>query len=132
MIVLNLTCGNRHQFEGWFASAEEFVRQSETTLVSCPYCSDTSITRLPSGPHVKRAAATAAAKPEQIIAAIAELAKNTENVGAQFPEEARKIHYEEVPPRSIRGVATATEVKALIDEGIAVLPLPIPTKGEVH
>jgi len=132
MIVLNLTCGNRHQFEGWFASADEFSRQSETNLVSCPYCSDASITRLPSGPHVKRAVTTAAASSARLFAAVAELARNSENVGAQFPEEARKIHYEEVPPRSIRGIASATEVKALIDEGIAVLPLPIPAKGEVH
>ena len=132
MIVLNLTCGNQHQFEGWFASAEEFVRQSETTLVSCPYCSDANITRLPSGPHVKRAVATATAKPEQLIAAMTELARNSEDVGAQFPEEARKIHYEEVVARSIRGIASASEVKALIEEGIAVLPLPILSKGEVH
>lgn len=130
MIVLNLTCGNQHQFEGWFASAEEFLRQSETRLVSCPYCSDASITRLPSGPHVKRAVATSGAMSEQVIAAMAELARDSENVGARFPEEARKIHYEEVAARSIQGIATITEVKALIEEGIAVLP--ILTKGEMH
>ena len=132
MIVLNLTCANRHPFEGWFASADEFARQSATKLISCPYCSDANITRLPSGPHVKRAVATADATAAKLLAAVADLARNSENVGAQFPEEARKIHYEETPPRSIRGIATATEVKALIEEGIAVLPLSIPAKGEVH
>lgn len=131
MIVLNLSCSNRHEFEGWFASAEEFSRQAEIRLVSCPYCSDVRITRLPSGPHVKRAVATEPANPE-LIAAIAALARDSENVGAQFPEEARKIHYAEAPPRSIRGIASITEVKALIEEGIAVLPLLTPTKDEVH
>lgn len=129
MIVLNLRCSNRHQFEGWFASTEEFSRQAETRLVSCPHCSDVGITRLPSGPHVKR---NVTAEPAEINAAIAALAKNSENVGAQFPEEARKIHYEEIPPRSIRGIASITEVKALIEEGIAVLPLPAPAKDEMH
>lgn len=131
MIVLNLSCSNKHQFEGWFASAEEFSRQAETHLVSCPFCNDVGITRLPSGPHVKRALASETANPA-VIAAIAEMARDSENVGAQFPEEARKIHYEEVPPRSIRGIASITEVKALIEEGIAVLPLLTPNKDEVH
>ena len=131
MIVLNLTCSNSHQFEGWFASSEEFSRQAETRLVSCPYCSDVTITRLPSGPHIKRTVAAESANPD-MIAAIAALAKDSENVGEKFPEEARKIHYEEIPPRSIRGIASITEVKALIEEGIAVLPILTPSKGEVH
>ena len=131
MIVLNLSCSNRHRFEGWFASAEEFSRQAESRLVSCPYCNDDGITRLPSGPHVKRAAAAEPATPD-FITAIAALARDSENVGTRFPEEARKIHYQEVAPRSIRGIASTMEVKALIEEGITVLPLPIPAKDEVH
>ncbi len=128
MIVLNLSCGNRHQFEGWFASNEAFLRQADTRLISCPTCGDADITRLPSGPHVRRAAAAAIVPSAE--AAIAELARACENVGAQFPEEARRIHYQEAPPRSIRGIATVNEVKDLIEEGIAVLPLPV--KDEVH
>ncbi len=127
MIVLNLSCSNRHQFEGWFASNEAFLRQADTRLISCPTCGDADITRLPSGPHVRRAAA---AIVPSAAAAIAELARNCENVGAQFPEEARRIHYQEAPPRSIRGIATVNELKDLIEEGIAVLPLPV--KDEVH
>jgi hypothetical protein len=49
----------------------------------------------------------------------------TEDVGDSFPEEARKIHYQEVPERSIRGVATADEAAELIDEGIEVFSLPM-------
>jgi hypothetical protein len=51
---------------------------------------------------------------------------NTEDVGPQFAEEARKIHYGEREERNIRGQATREETQALIDEGIDVLPLPVP------
>lgn len=51
---------------------------------------------------------------------------NTEDVGTRFAEEARKIHYGETEERSIRGQASREETEALLDEGIEVLPLPIP------
>ncbi|PUE10796.1 hypothetical protein B9Z51_00085 [Limnohabitans sp. T6-5] len=51
---------------------------------------------------------------------------NTEDVGSQFAEEARKIHYGESEERNIRGQATREETEALLDEGIDVLPLPVP------
>ena len=51
---------------------------------------------------------------------------NTEDVGSQFAEEARKIHYGEREERNIRGQATREETEALIDEGIDVMPLPVP------
>jgi hypothetical protein len=51
---------------------------------------------------------------------------HTENVGERFAEEARRIHYGETPERGIRGKASLAETEALLAEGIAVLPLPIP------
>jgi hypothetical protein len=51
---------------------------------------------------------------------------NTEDVGPQFAEEARKIHYGERDARNIRGQATREETEALLDEGIDVMPLPVP------
>lgn len=51
---------------------------------------------------------------------------NTEDVGTQFAEEARKIHYGERDERNIRGQATREETEALIDEGIDVMALPVP------
>lgn len=51
---------------------------------------------------------------------------NTEDVGSQFAEEARKIHYGERKERNIRGQATPEEAEALLDEGIQVVPLPVP------
>lgn len=48
----------------------------------------------------------------------------TEDVGKQFAEEARKIHYEETEARGIRGEATAKEVSELQEEGIEIALLP--------
>ena len=49
---------------------------------------------------------------------------NSENVGQNFAEEARRIHYEEAPDRAIYGEASPQEVRQLDEEGIDVLPLP--------
>ena len=51
--------------------------------------------------------------------------KNAENVGRQFPHEARKIHYGDSEHRAIYGQATAEETRSLIDEGVEVMPLPL-------
>ena len=59
---------------------------------------------------------------------------NTEDVGSDFSEEARKMHYGETEQRNIRGQATPEETQALLEEGIAVMPLLIPEalKGPVQ
>ncbi|MFN0264775.1 DUF1178 family protein [Tepidamorphus sp. 3E244] len=49
---------------------------------------------------------------------------NSDYVGPQFPEEARKIHYGEAPKRGIYGEASGEDTKALAEEGIEVFPLP--------
>ena len=46
------------------------------------------------------------------------------DVGDDFAEEARKIHYGEVEPEGIYGHATAEEREALDDEGIEILDIP--------
>ena len=69
-------------------------------------------------------------EPAQLQAALLKMVRhvvaNTEDVGDSFPEEARKMHYGETEHRHIRGHATPEETEALIDEGIAVMPLPLP------
>ena len=50
--------------------------------------------------------------------------QNSEDVGNRFAEEARKIHYEEEPRRSIRGQASSDEIEALRDEGIDIFQVP--------
>jgi hypothetical protein len=59
---------------------------------------------------------------------------NTEDVGSDFAEEARKIHYGEAQERNIRGQVSQDESLALLDEGIPVMPLIVPNalKGSVH
>ena len=51
--------------------------------------------------------------------------ENADYVGEKFPEEARKIHYEEAEKRGIYGEATTDEAKALAEEGVEFHPLPI-------
>jgi len=64
--------------------------------------------------------------------ALVSMARLAENVGERFPEEARRIHYDEAPARTIRGIATADETRELLEEGIAVLPAPVPPDDEMH
>jgi hypothetical protein len=142
MKVLNLQCSHAHVFEGWFASEDDFQGQLARGLVECPLCADTHITKMPSAPRLNLGAsepkpAPTDAKQEvmstpnpQLQAAWMQLVKqvmaNTEDVGERFAEEARKIHYGESEERGIRGQATREETEALLEEGIGVLPLPIP------
>src|SRR4249919_1865276 len=139
MIIFDLLCGNGHAFEGWFASGAEFDRQKEARLVSCPVCDGSDIERRPSAkvrvaktPVAKPAPAPVAAArgeaiaglPPELLAKLREVVRNTEDVGDRFPEEARKIHYDEAPPRSIRGQASRKEAEALAEEGIDFSQLP--------
>lgn len=140
MIIYDLACAQGHRFEGWFASGEDFVQQQEQGLVRCPVCDVAAVERLPSArvsvpkgapsppPSAPAPSATnegaIAGIPAELIAKLREIVRNTENVGNRFPEEARKIHYEEVPHRPIRGTATADEAKALADEGVDFAPIP--------
>lgn len=55
-----------------------------------------------------------------------EVIRNTEDVGTNFAEEARKIHYREAPERGIRGQATPDEAAQLADEGIELFSMPLP------
>jgi|KBSSwiStaDraftv2_1062776.scaffolds.fasta_scaffold24026_3 hypothetical protein len=139
MIIFDLLCGNGHAFEGWFASGAEFDRQKEARLVSCPVCDGSDIERRPSA-KVRVAKAQAARPapapvpaarsdaiaglPPELLTKLREVVRNTEDVGDRFPEEARKIHYDEAPPRSIRGQASREEAEALAEEGIDFSQLP--------
>jgi hypothetical protein len=152
MIVYDLVCRHEHRFEGWFGSADDFARQRDEELIRCPMCDDAAIQRRPSAniqigrtPELSTPAMPAERK-EPAAAPVANVAEShdvapsgdhaealkllrrlvaeTENVGRAFPEEARKIHYEEAPKRGIRGQASAEEADALRDEGIDFMSLP--------
>lgn len=149
MKVLNLQCAHRHVFEGWFGSEDDFQSQLQRGLVECPMCGDTGVAKLPSAPRLNLGAqpAAAAAAPKQEVAAMPDAAlqaawlkmvrhvmAHTEDVGERFAEEARRIHYGESEERGIRGQASREETQALLEEGIGVLPLPVPKalKGPVQ
>ena len=142
MIVFNLSCVNDHRFEGWFDSAANYETQRDSSLLSCPVCGSAEVNKELHAPYVNTGAARAtppavpAATDQQarhqafFNKAMAELVDqvmaNTEDVGEAFPEEARKIHYQEAPERGIRGHATPDEISNLKDEGIEVVSMPIP------
>ena len=147
MKVFDLCCGADHRFEGWFDSEADYERQLASALLECPLCSSREIRRLPSAPRLNlsqsQAPVPAQDKPSvdakaQLQALWMQMARqvieNTEDVGAQFAEEARRIHYREAEERAIRGTASADEAAALADEGIEVFSLPLPAamKGPVQ
>jgi hypothetical protein len=136
LIRYALTCDNAHPFEGWFASSADFDRQVEQGFLTCPACGSSSVSKTLMAPSVSTARkkeetrtlvmdaaqAEALARLKETVAAIK---ANAEDVGAKFPEEARKIHYGETEQRGIIGQATATEARALIEEGIDIAAIPI-------
>ncbi len=145
MKVYNLQCSAQHHFEGWFASEEDYASQRARGLLECPLCADKAVHKLPSAPRLNlgvpepQAAVAQAAPAQELVkvnpdqalqAAWLQAARRivaaTEDVGARFADEARKIHYGEAPERGIRGQASRQETEALREEGINVMPLPLP------
>jgi hypothetical protein len=132
MKVYNLCCETDHHFEGWFSSEDDFLSQSFKSLIECPVCGNHAIKRLPSSPRLNISGATAPVHDDshrvqdQLMEFTRRVIANTEDVGNQFAEEARRIHYKEVSERGIRGVTTQEERAELIDEGIDVVSLPLP------
>jgi hypothetical protein len=149
MIVFDLQCEAGHRFEGWFGSAEDFGGQKSRGLLSCPRCGNDEITRLPSATRFNTGSSDAVRgeQPEPVVAqtpptnhpvalgqalyakVLDEILKRSEDVGRAFPAEARRIHYEEAPARSIRGIASREEHDELVEEGIPVARLPIPDRS---
>lgn len=156
MIRFSLHCENEHDFEGWFASNDAFESQKKRGLVDCPFCGSIKIEKALMAPNVRtsrkaaqievpsllaeNAVAPAPSLPEPVVLApkqaeilhkLQELSRQvratTENVGKEFAEEARKIHFGEVKPRAIYGEATNDDVQSLIEDGVAIAPLaPLP------
>lgn len=144
MIVFDLCCADGHRFEGWFASSGDFESQQARGLVACPQCGSAQVVKAPMAPAVPRKGnQLASAKSSQVVAggAIppevqavfaklaelqAETLKGSRFVGSGFAEQSRAIHYGEQPAEVIHGQATLEEARDLLEEGVAVLPLPFP------
>ena len=136
MKVLDLACRHGHVFEGWFASEDDFQSQKARALVQCPLCGDAEIEKRLSAPRLNLRAAAPAAPSDPVpsgpsrqalqaawLRASREVIAKTEDVGARFADEARRMHHGEIEARGIRGQASIKEAAALIEEGISVLPL---------
>jgi len=141
MIRFTLVFDNGHDFESWFASNESYEFQIDADLVACPHCSSVKIGKAVMAPAVARKVGDK--KPlEEIKHGVAlvsdaggelrQLARElhekivaaTVDVGEEFPVEARRIHDGEAPERAIRGQASPEEARALIEDGIAIMPMP--------
>jgi hypothetical protein len=151
MIVFDLLCAEGHRFEGWFGSAGDFEAQKERRLLTCPSCGTGAVERVPSAARFNLGAVPPAPPPKppqktpemegkdpfaiaQILYSrmVDELLTKTEDVGGAFPEEARRIYYQEAPSRAIRGQASEQEHQDLLDEGIPVARLPLPPTGKLN
>lgn len=144
MIVFDLICQPAgHRFEGWFASSEAFADQQQRGLVDCPHCGSSAVAKAPMAPAVPKkgnqlpapaqAAPVAAGLPPEAQAVMEKLAKmqaealkQSRWVGDDFAEQSRAIHYGEREAEPIHGKATLEEAKTLLEEGVAVMPLPFP------
>ena len=153
MIVFDLLCATGHRFEGWFASAGELARQKKRRLVQCPTCSSAEVQRVPSAvranlgaqpPQPRKPVKAPEKSPEmegkdpfaiaQMLYSkmLDELLTKSEDVGKSFPQEARKIFYDQAPARPIRGQATNEEHEELLDEGIPVARFPVPPSDKLN
>lgn len=149
MIRYALRCARGHEFESWFQSSSAYDSQHKRGLVTCPACDSTKVEKAIMAPRIARkgkskpapqpiaapaedAASTSlvmAPQERELVTKLKELRdhvlKNADNVGKEFPDEARKMHYGDIEHRAIYGEATTEEARALIDEGVEVAPLPV-------
>lgn len=138
MIRFNLKCACGHRFESWFrdnAACEDLMARGH---LSCPACGGSSVEKAPMAPFVVSARgagrdAESESRDARVRAALLRLREaveaSSDDVGAGFAEEARKIHYGEAPTRSIRGEATQEEAEALAEEEIPFAQLPWISRG---
>lgn len=133
MIIYDLRCTHNHKFEGWFKTSDDYRSQNEGGLLSCPVCGSSEVVKLPTASRIKRhSSSRGGLSDDQLVTAEHTLLgkireyvdHNYVDVGSEFPEQARKIHYGEIQPAPIRGTATATEAQELHEEGVNVISLP--------
>lgn len=140
MIRYSLRCDRGHAFESWFASAGAFDALDAAGLLSCAVCGASGVRKALMAPAVGAGAVEAdpvtepppdrplsapASLAEQALADLRQRIESTsDDVGPAFATEARRIHAGEAPRRAIRGEARVAEARALLEDGIPVVPLP--------
>jgi len=131
MISFNLSCSKGHEFGGWFPSSDNFEKQVKKKQIACPTCGDTVVSKSVMAPAVaaksavKKERETKSAKMRKMLTEMRDhVERNFDDVGDQFPEEARRIYYGESEARDIYGNATDDEAEELVEEGVPVGRLP--------
>ncbi|MGC6534468.1 MAG: DUF1178 family protein [Parvibaculales bacterium] len=137
MIKYRLQCDKGHEFDGWFANSGAYEAQLHAGRLSCVRCDSSNISKAIMAPAIAKTgsrkttigkADTTAGDGPDIHAMMQKLTQhveaNFEDVGDNFAEEARKIHYGETDERDIYGQTTADEARDLLEEGVPVAPLP--------
>lgn len=145
MIKYALRCDRTHEFEGWFGSSADYDDQVARGLVECPVCGSTGVSKQIMAPAVAGTKAQRSAAPvvdpkmrEMMMTAMGEVRRHVEEnfdyVGDAFAKEARAIHEGKSEDRGIYGEASPSEVKALVEDGVKVAPLPPgpPKKTDVN
>ena len=142
MILFDLQCDKNHKFECWFASSIKYEEQLKDKMIICPYCNSTKIQKSLMAPNINTKSTSKNSKKnnkkklaqnnleKQIKKFKKYIEKNTDNVGKNFAEEARKIYYGETKSRPIRGESTEKEAQELAEEGISFSQLPWHSKED--
>jgi len=139
MIRYALQCTAGHGFDSWFRDSAAFDEQAKRGLIVCPECGSAKIEKQIMAPAVtvKDEKAVSAPRPVAMMgekeremramlrAFHRHLKENAQDVGAGFADEARKIHYGETEERAIYGQASEEDARALHDEGIEVMAVPV-------
>lgn len=139
MIVFDLICEEEHQFEGWFRNSAEFQQQQGNGMLTCPVCGTDNITKVPSASRInlhkmeQQVSELLSIKTDaqQLIKNISSyIHRHFDDVGDDFADEARKMHYGKADERNIRGTATFDQARELYDEGIDVFPILLDDKKD--
>jgi len=143
VIIYDLICDSKHEFEGWFNSANDLDEQRERGLLSCPICDSHSVHKKLTAAKLKsksNASQISTEVPQQVgntqsPAQYAQVQKmlgklhdyietNFENVGNRFTDEALSIHRGEKDAANIYGTASKKQMEQLKEEGVETLQLP--------
>jgi hypothetical protein len=129
MIKYTLDCAKGHRFESWFQSGPAYDDLRDRGLVTCPECGSAEVAKALMAPSLNT---NGPSKSDKLQALRAEIEANSCYVGNTFAQQARAMHLGETPKRAIHGEANLTEAKALIDDGVPVLPLPFIPKRKTN
>ena len=134
MIRYTLRCSDGHVFDSWFQSATAFDGLVANGHVSCATCGSQQVGKTLMAPEVATRASKAEEKVEEnpLVELRREVEENATYVGGSFAKKAREMHEGTAPETSIWGEANASEARALIEDGVPVLPLPFKPKRKMQ